>query len=92
MPMQTPEQYLEWCKQRAFDFCDRGDTLGALFSMRKDVERSPYLRDNLREWLFRCNELLEFGLLKTAADARFIIEDFAYHPFPPLIIPEPPPS
>ncbi len=87
MPMQTPEQYLEWCKQRAFDFCDRGDTLGALFSMSKDVERSPYLRNDLREWLFMCNEFIEGGYLKTAADAREIIEDFAYHPFPPPVTP-----
>jgi hypothetical protein len=85
--MQTPEQYLEWCKQRAFGFCDRGDTLGALFSMSKDVERSPYLRNDLREWLLMCNDLLEVGLLKTAADAREIIEDFAYHPFPPPVTP-----
>jgi hypothetical protein len=85
--MQTSEQYLEWCKQRAFDFCDRGDTLGALFSMCKDVERSPCLRNDLREWLFRCNELLEAGLLKTAADSRYLIEDFTHYPFPPPITP-----
>ena len=43
------------------------------------------MRNDLREWLFRCNELIEVGLLKTAADAREIIEDFAYHPNPPPV-------
>jgi hypothetical protein len=73
MPMQTPEQYLEQCKQRAFDFCDRGDALGALASMVNDIKRAGYLatRD---EFLIWGNHLLENGGLRTAADVRdFII-------------------
>jgi len=75
MPMQTPEQYLEWCKQRAFDFCDRGDTLGALVSMVNDTTRAGYLatRDEFLAW---GNQLLESGGLRTAADVRDFIERF----------------
>jgi hypothetical protein len=80
MPMQTPEQYLEQCKQRAFVFCDRGDTLGALVSMVNDTTRAGCLatRDEFLAW---GNQLLESGGLRTAADVRDFIERFPLDSF-----------
>jgi hypothetical protein len=78
--MQTPEQYLEWCKQRAFYFCDRGDTLGALVSMVNETTRAGCLatRDEFLAW---GNQLLESGGLRTAADVRDFIERFPLDSF-----------
>jgi hypothetical protein len=34
-------EHLEWCKQRAFEYCDRGDTENALTSMFSDLQKHP---------------------------------------------------
>ena len=35
--MKTRAEHLEWCKQRAMEFCERGDADGGLLSMLRDL-------------------------------------------------------
>lgn len=39
--MKTRAEHLEWCKQRAREYCDRGDAMNALTSMFSDLEKHP---------------------------------------------------
>jgi hypothetical protein len=39
--MQTRAEHLEWCKQRAREYCDRGDSMNALTSMFSDLDKHP---------------------------------------------------
>ena len=39
--MKTRAEHLDWCKQRARECCERGDMLGALHSMGRDLEKHP---------------------------------------------------
>jgi hypothetical protein len=66
---------LEWCKQNAYAFCDRGDTLGAMALMVIDLTKGGFLstRDHFLAW---GNSLMESGHMRTAADARDFIEHF----------------
>ncbi|HWT30764.1 MAG TPA: hypothetical protein VN240_07025 [Propylenella sp.] len=37
----TRDEYLSWAKQRAFEYVDRGDLVGALSSMCSDLQKYP---------------------------------------------------
>ena len=39
--MKTRAEHLEWCKQRAQEYCERGDTIDALTSMFSDLGKHP---------------------------------------------------
>ena len=39
--MKTREEHLEWCKQRAREYCDRGDSASALTLMFSDLGEHP---------------------------------------------------
>jgi hypothetical protein len=39
--MKTRAEHLEWCKQRAREYCDRGDAANGLTSMFSDLEKHP---------------------------------------------------
>ena len=39
--MRTRDEHIEWCKQRARECCERGDMLGALHSMGRDLQKHP---------------------------------------------------
>ena len=39
--MTTRAEHLEWCKQRAREYCDRGDAQNALTSMFSDLDKHP---------------------------------------------------
>ncbi len=39
--MKTRAEHLAWCKQRAREYCDRGDAMNALTSMFSDLEKHP---------------------------------------------------
>jgi hypothetical protein len=39
--MKTRSEHLEWCKQRAREYCDRGDAANGLTSMFSDLEEHP---------------------------------------------------
>jgi hypothetical protein len=37
----TRAEHLIWCKQRAYEYCDRGDWINALASMGSDLNKHP---------------------------------------------------
>jgi hypothetical protein len=39
--MQTRAEHLEWCKQRAREYLDSGDTMNAIVSMMSDLRKHP---------------------------------------------------
>jgi hypothetical protein len=42
--MRTREEHLEWCKQRAREYLDRGDLANAVASMGSDMDSHPETR------------------------------------------------
>jgi hypothetical protein len=42
--MKTREEHLEWCKQRAREYLDRGDLANAVASMGSDMDKHPETR------------------------------------------------
>lgn len=39
--MQTRDEHLQWCKDRAMEYVKRGELLGAITSMMSDMEKHP---------------------------------------------------
>lgn len=37
----TRSEHLAWCKQRALEYCDKGDTTNAWASMASDLSKHP---------------------------------------------------
>lgn len=37
----TRQEHLNWCKQRALEYLDRGDVANAVTSMMSDMEKHP---------------------------------------------------
>jgi hypothetical protein len=42
--MRTREEHLEWCKQRAREYLDRGELANAVASMGSDMDSHPETR------------------------------------------------
>jgi hypothetical protein len=42
--MRTRAEHLEWCKQRAREYLDRGDLANAVASMGGDMDKHPETR------------------------------------------------
>ena len=42
--MRTREEHLEWCKQRAREYLDRGELADAVASMGSDMDKHPETR------------------------------------------------
>ena len=42
--MRTRQEHLEWCKQRAREYLDRGDLANAVASMGSDMDKHPETR------------------------------------------------
>ena len=42
--MRTRAEHLEWCKQRAREYLDRGDLANAVASMGSDLDKHPHTR------------------------------------------------
>ena len=38
---ETRDEHLAWCKQRALEYADRGDTANAVASMMSDLGKHP---------------------------------------------------
>ena len=38
---ETRDEHLAWCKQRALEYADRGDTTNAVASMMSDLGKHP---------------------------------------------------
>lgn len=46
MAEKTRQEHLEWCKQRANEIVDTGDTTGAYSSMASDMMKHPETKDH----------------------------------------------
>jgi len=67
----TRQEHLDWCKQRALEYCKRGDTQQAFASMMSDLTKHP---DTAKHGAIRLGSLLFFGgkLDSTQEMAKFI--------------------
>jgi hypothetical protein len=45
--MRTRDEHLEWCKERARAYLDRGELLDAVTSMGSDLDQHPELGCNV---------------------------------------------
>ena len=72
--MQTRAEHLEWCKQRAREYCERGDTMNAMTSMFSDLEKHPETAGHKGSEIGLM--LMMTGGLRDQADARRFIDGF----------------
>lgn len=72
--MQTRAEHLAWCKQRALEYIDRGDTTNGLTSMFSDLEKHPETKGHKGSEIGFM--LMMNGSLSSVADARRFVEGF----------------
>lgn len=72
--MQTRSEHLEWCKQRAREYCDRGDAMNALTSMLSDLEKHPETAGHKGSEIGVM--MILSGMLNTPHEARKFIDGF----------------
>lgn len=72
--MTTRQDHLAWCKQRALEYVEHGDTAGALASMLSDLRKHDETKDHAAIEL--TGMLMLCGFLSTPADVRHHIEGF----------------
>ena len=70
----TRQEHLDWCKKRALEYCNRGDTMNALTSMFSDLEKHPETAGH--PGIKLGVQLMMIGSLSTEAEARHFIEGF----------------
>jgi hypothetical protein len=67
------QEHLDWCKQRAHEYLDRGDAVNAVTSMMSDLQKHSAWRDATT--LIGSMTLL-FAMDPTPGNARKIIDGF----------------
>lgn len=72
--MQTRDEHLEWCKTRAMEYVNRGDTKNAFSSFMSDMGKHPETQDHLA--LQRGTMLKLGGHLSTPGQMKSWIEGF----------------
>ncbi len=72
--MQTRSEHLAWCKKRALEYCERGETTNALTSMFSDLDKHPETAGHKGSEIGLM--LMMMGGLKSVPDARRFIEGF----------------
>ena len=72
--MKTRAEHLEWCKQRAREYCERGDTMNAMTSMFSDLEKHPETAGHKGFEIGLM--LILIGGLRDQAEARRFIDGF----------------
>lgn len=70
----TREEHLQWCKQRAIQYCDAGDTNQAFASMASDMSNHPETSDHIALGLGMV--MMIGGNLKSPTAMRKFIEGF----------------
>jgi len=70
----TREEHLQWCKDRALEYVDRGDLQEAIASMLSDISKHPETKSDLLSQLGV--GLLMTGSLNTPDEARKFINGF----------------
>jgi hypothetical protein len=73
MPMDRAE-HLQWCKDRALEYADRGDVANAMASMGSDLSKHPETEGHGGMTLFAM--LAIAGQLDRPAELRKFIEGF----------------
>lgn len=72
--MQTRAEHLEWCKQRAREYCERGDTMNAMTSMFSDLDKHPETTGHAGTHIGLM--LMMTGGLREPSEARKFIDGF----------------
>lgn len=70
----TRAEHLAWCKKRALEYCDQGDTRQAYASMASDLEKHPETKGHAAIGLGLM--LMMNGNLDSVPDMRRFIEGF----------------
>lgn len=70
----TRQEHLQWCKDRALEYVERGDITNAIASMSGDLRKHPETQDHAGIQLGMM--LLVGGRMNTKEDARRFIEGF----------------
>lgn len=70
----TREEHLAWCKQRALEYVDSGDTTNAWASMASDLSKHPETENHAAIQLGMM--MLMGGQLATTAEMRKFINGF----------------
>lgn len=71
---ETRAKHLEWCKQRALQYCERGDIQQAVASMGSDMGKHPETDGHPAIALMV--QMLMSGLFSTPADCAKFIKGF----------------
>lgn len=74
MNQTTRAEHLAWCKKRALEYCDMGDTTNAWASMASDLGKHPETDGHAAIELGMM--LLFSGRLNSVAEMRKFIEGF----------------
>ena len=72
--MQTRAEHLEWCKQRASEYCNRGDAANALTSMFSDLGKHPETAGHIG--IEMGVMMMLSGMLSTTNEAQRFIDGF----------------
>lgn len=70
----TRQEHLDWCKKRAFEYLDKGDTLNAFTSMGSDLQKHPETKDHIAIGLGM--QMMMIGALSSVHEMRKFIEGF----------------
>lgn len=70
----TREEHLAWCKQRAFEYCDRDDPQQAFASFLSDMRKHDETKDHLALRMMLSMKLS--GGMTTATETRKFINGF----------------
>ena len=72
--MSNREEHLQMSKDRALEYCDRGDLPGAMSSMASDLMKHPELKDHIAISLMM--QMSMIGALSTAEKMSGFINGF----------------
>ena len=72
--MKNRDEHVEWCKQRACEYLERGDVMQAFTSMGSDLDKHPDTKDHPGVKIGL--NLLMIGSLSTVPEMRHFIDGF----------------
>ena len=72
--MRTRDEHIDWCKQRARERCERGDMLGALHSMGRDLTKHKDTKGH--PWIHLWLSAVTPHKISSKADVLKFIDDY----------------
>lgn len=72
----TRQEHLQWCKERALEYVNRGELTDALASMLSDLGKHPETESSLKSCAPLAMMLKMSGQLSTREQMRNFIEGF----------------